>query len=81
LLNYFIPSVKLIAKQRVGSRIIKKHDAPQTPVQRLLNSKQIDKNTKQRLRTHLQTLNPFHLQQQVAHKIKTLLKYVQAQQS
>lgn len=81
LLNYFLPSVKLVAKERVGSKIIKKYDTPQTPVQRLLNSPAIDDDTKQLLRAQLQTLNPFHLQQQVVHKIKAILRYAQTQQS
>lgn len=81
LLNYFLPSVKLIAKERVGSKVIKKYDTPQTPVQRLLHSVTIAENTKQLLRMQLQTLNPFELQQQVIHKIKAILKRVQTQQT
>jgi hypothetical protein len=74
LLNYFLPSVKLLAKERVGSKIIKKYDAPQTPVQRLLDSTQTAESTKQLLRAQLQVLNPFQLQQQVVHKIQAILK-------
>jgi hypothetical protein len=81
LLNYFLPSVKLITKERVGSKIIKKYDTPQTPVQRLLNSATIAESTKQLLRAQLQALNPFQLQQQVVHKIKAILQRVQAQQN
>ena len=29
--NFFIPSVKLIEKSRVGSKIVKKYDSPKTP--------------------------------------------------
>ena len=74
-----LPSVKLVAKERVGSKTIKKYDAPQTPVQRLLNSNDMDQGTKQLLRTQIQTLNPFHLQKQVVHKIKAILRGAQAQ--
>ena len=36
--NFFCPSVKLIAKERIGSKTIKRHDPPQTPYQRILES-------------------------------------------
>ena len=34
--NFFLPSVKLISKKRIGSKIIKIHSSPKTPYQRLL---------------------------------------------
>ena len=34
--NFFCPSVKLIAKKRIGSKTIKRHDSPKTPYQREL---------------------------------------------
>ena len=34
-MNYFQPSVKLVRKERVGSRVRKYYDAPQTPFDRL----------------------------------------------
>ena len=36
LQNLFLPSVKLVEKQRVGSRVPRKYDAPQTPLDRLV---------------------------------------------
>jgi len=44
--NFFVPSVKLISKERIGSKTVKKHDMPKTPYQRLLESKHIDSKTK-----------------------------------
>lgn len=35
-LNYFQPSVKLVEKQRVGSRVKLIYDAPRTPLDRLV---------------------------------------------
>jgi len=32
LMNFFLPQVKLVAKERIGSKTIKKHDKPQTPL-------------------------------------------------
>ncbi len=74
--NFFIPSVKLIAKTRVGSKIIKTYDKPKTPVQRLLESQHISLNDKQTLEHTFKQLNPFKLQQQMLVKIKKILKDV-----
>ncbi|RPJ09657.1 MAG: hypothetical protein EHM28_00940 [Spirochaetaceae bacterium] len=37
-INYFLPSMKLVEKVRVGSRVTKKYDEARTPYQRLLES-------------------------------------------
>ena len=36
--NFFLPSVKLLAKRRVGSKIVKVHDVAKTPYHRVLES-------------------------------------------
>lgn len=74
--NFFIPSVKLIEKARVGSKIIKKYDKPKTPVQRLLESQNISEQTKQKLLHLSHTLNPFELQKQMYRKIKNIIKEI-----
>src|SRR3990172_7892722 len=74
--NFFIPSVKLVNKTRVGSKIKKVHDKPKTPVQRLMESKHINNQTKERLQRYLRTLNPFHLHQKMAAKIKRIAKVI-----
>lgn len=40
--NFFLPSFKLTEKKRVGSKIIKKYDKPRTPLEILLQSKEIN---------------------------------------
>lgn len=72
LLNFFLPSVKLLDKQRVGSRIIKHHDKPKTPAQRLINSSHLPDYRKQQLNRLRATLNPFELQQAMVKKIKLI---------
>ncbi|MBU4305125.1 MAG: integrase [Candidatus Omnitrophica bacterium] len=57
--NFFSPSVKLIEKKRLASRIIKRYDKPLTPYQRLLASPNISDSTKQKLKEQFKTLNPF----------------------
>ena len=71
--NFFIPSSKIISKERDGSKIIKKHDTPMTPFQRILESKDISKKIKVDLRKKYKQLNPFILQNSIAIKIKNVL--------
>lgn len=70
--NFFIPSVKLQAKERIGSRIFKRHDKPRTPYHRILASKPISLKTKQRLKELFKTLNPFKLKKTIDEKIATI---------
>lgn len=67
--NFFIPSVKLQAKERVASKTIKRHDKPKTPYQRILDSKHIPEKTKQQLKEIFKTLNPFKLKKTIDEKI------------
>jgi len=74
LLNFFIPSTKLISKQRVGAKIKKVYDKPLTPFQRLLQCPEIPTTTKDYLNSVLSKLNPFILQKIVKNKILAILK-------
>jgi len=74
--NFFIPSVKLISKHRVGSKTIKVHDAPTTPYQRLLASSQIPDTVKDSLANLKATLNPFILQRTIKTSINRILRQV-----
>lgn len=73
--NFFLPSVKLIAKNRVGSKTIKKHDVPKTPYQRLLESEHIDDQTKHNLTEKFKKLNPFELRNGIEKKLKKIFKF------
>jgi len=75
--NFFIPSSKIISKQRIGSKIIKKHDKPKTPVDRLLESYYIPGSTKKKLSLIRKTLNPFTLQVAIQSEIIHILKLAQ----
>jgi hypothetical protein len=70
--NFFLPSVKLLAKRRVGSTIVKVYDGAKTPYHRLLNHRQIPRETKLRLIAQYRTLNPFTLRQAVDAKIRRI---------
>jgi len=74
--NFFIPSVKLISKERCGSKIVKKHDSPKTPFQRMLLSKDISANVKRRLSFIFNSLNPFDLQLSIKNQIAKILTLI-----
>jgi len=71
--NFFLPSVKLISKKRIGSKIIKIHSSPKTPYQRLIESDCIDKTTRLILTGLFKQLNPFFLQNRIKEKINRIL--------
>ena len=70
--NFFQPSMKLISKDRVASKIVKKHDLPKTPYKRLLESKYIDAETKNKLKAQYKQLNPFKLKITIEEKLKKI---------
>ena len=70
--NFFCPSVKLIAKERIGSKTIKRHDSPKTPYQRIMASPYIDPSTKRRLSKEFSLLNPFLLRRAMERKLQRI---------
>ena len=73
-LNFFLPSMKLISKERQGSKIKKKYDKAKTPFQRLLESKEIGEDKKIELIRIFNKLDPFKLQNNIERKIRLILK-------
>jgi hypothetical protein len=65
LLNYFMPTLKLQSKERVGSRTVRHYGPALTPLARVLECSEVQPQTKERLRAHKQSLNPFALRRQV----------------
>jgi hypothetical protein len=61
LRNHFTPVMKLIEKQRIGSKVRKKYDAPATPCDRLLNCAKVSEETKAQLRATRAALDPMDL--------------------
>ena len=70
--NFCLPSVKLLDKRRVRAKIVKIHDAPKTPAQRVLASPHVPASIKQQLTLQLRGLNPFHLRQAIDQKIRRI---------
>ena len=70
--NYFQPSVKLIKKIRIGSKVKKIYDAPKTPFQRVIDSK---KGNTQRINSFLnlaKQFNPFELSSLIDRKLDVI---------
>jgi hypothetical protein len=70
--NFFCPSVKLIAKERIASKTIKRYDSPKTPYQRVMDSPDISPVTKRSLTNLVKHLNPFHLRKAMEEKLKKI---------
>ncbi len=72
--NFFCPSMKLISKERIASKTVKRYDKPLTPYQRVLASMHIDKQAKEQLKAIYQTLNPFALRKTMEEDLKAIFK-------
>jgi hypothetical protein len=77
--NFYCPSVKLLSKQRVGSKTIKKHDEPKTPYQRVQESEHISDYAKRGLQHIFEHTNPFHLRRRMEEKLKKVFAVIQCQ--
>jgi hypothetical protein len=62
LKNFFVPSQKLVEKNRIGGRLQKRYDRPRTPYQRLMDCDALSEEAKASLRARYEGLNPFELQ-------------------
>ncbi len=56
-INFFKPVMKLISKQRIGSKVKRVYDEPKTPYQRLMDCPALDSLFKQPLQTVYASLN------------------------
>jgi hypothetical protein len=63
--NFFQPSMKLLSKEREGSKVKKTYDRAKTPYQRVLESEQVSEEVKARLRQQYAPLNPVALLRQM----------------
>jgi hypothetical protein len=73
--NFFQPSVKLISKQRVGSRVVKKYAAAKTPHQRVVAYETLSDESEQALAEQFKTLDPIALLAEIEHLQDQLWPY------
>ncbi len=73
-INFFQPSLKLVAKERIGNKTLKRYDTAKTPYQRVLKRKDISLETKAVLAHLYVQLNPAELRRRIDQKIAQLWK-------
>jgi hypothetical protein len=78
VLNFFMPTMKLESKVKVGSKEIKKYDAPRSPYQRLLESEALSPEVKAELTRLCGLYNPVQLQHNVNKAVLALREAVAA---
>jgi hypothetical protein len=73
-INFFQPSLKLMAKERIDKKTYKRYDPAKTPYQRVLERKDISLEAKARLAHLYVQLNPAELRRRIDQKIARLWK-------
>ncbi len=73
-INFFQPSLKLIAKERIDKKTRKRYDTAKTPYQRVLDRKDISLQAKAQLMNLYLQLNPAELRRRIDQKIAKLWK-------
>ncbi len=77
--NFFCPSMKLIHKERIKSRWVRKHDEPITPYQRLLKWKELSIDKRQELEKTYEQLDPIAIKAKIESKLKRIFALVHKQ--
>lgn len=72
LLNYFLPTMKLEKKERVGSQTVRHYGVTQTPLARVLACAEVTAETKARLQRERAALNPFAVRREVDRQLKAI---------
>ena len=72
--NFFQPVRKLIKKERIGSKVIKRYDEAKTPYRRVLASPDIEEEIKMKLKSQYAMLNPAELKRNITKLQNKLLK-------
>jgi len=70
--NFFQPVMKLASKERIGGRVKRKYDVPQSPYQRLVESGQLPEEAKRQLEAVYLSLNPAELKRSIDAKLDKL---------
>jgi hypothetical protein len=70
--NFFQPVMKLKEKVRIKGKIHRKYDEAKTPYRRIMESEQVDENTKRKLKEVYDSFNPALLKREIDKKIGKL---------
>lgn len=72
--NFFQPTIKLVEKKRIGGHVKKTYEIAKTPYQRIMESKEVNEQTKAELKNVYESLNPAELKRQIERKLDALFK-------
>jgi hypothetical protein len=72
LLNYFLPTMKLEKKERVGSKTVRTYGPTMTPLERVLACAEVSAATQAQLRAEQAALNPLALRREVDRQMKAI---------
>ena len=70
--NFFQPVLKLVEKQRIDNKVRKRYDTARTPYRRVLESPDVSKEDKERLRQVYRPLNPVILRRRIQENLERL---------
>lgn len=73
-INFFVPSMVCVKKERIGSRMMRHYDTAATAYTRVLAHPCIDADVKEKLRQKYATLNPMILKQKCDRILEKLFK-------
>lgn len=73
-LNFFLPTLKLVRKEYIGSKVKRIYDKPKTPYLRVLEHPDIPEDSKTSLRSKYLILNPAELMRGINRLTNQLLK-------
>ena len=74
LQNLFLPSMKLVEKTRIGSKLKRRYDQPRTPLDRLINSSQADPLKIEKLKDLRLSIDPFALAKRIEQKLESIYR-------
>src|SRR5688572_17315488 len=78
--NFFQPIAKLVHKERVGAKVIKRYDVAKTPYQRLLETGVLEEAKRRSLEEQYQSQSPVHLKSQIDAALEKLWKLAQREE-
>lgn len=75
-LNFFMPTFKLLRKERIGSRIKKTYEQPKTPYERIMQSEGVSVEAKRALQTRYEQLDPIEMKEAIEEKLKLFMSII-----
>jgi hypothetical protein len=73
--NMYQPTFKLKSKKRTGAKVCKLYDTPQTPLQRVLDTKLLSAENSSHWQAVYLNINPAELRRRIDTKVRQLVKY------